>query len=119
MIILPAGLLVVAGAAKLVDPSRTAGALRVLGWPSSPRLVRVGAAGELLLGTSALVFGGPVLAVLVALSYLAFTAFVVVALRSDKPIGTCGCFGRADTEPSLTHVVVNLVLAAGALYAAL
>ena len=45
---------------------------------------------------------------LVALSYLAFTVFVVVARARRLPIGSCGCFGKVDTPPSLVHVVLNL-----------
>jgi hypothetical protein len=110
-------LLVVAGAAKVADPSRTAGALRALGWPSSPVLVRAGAAAELLLGAAALVVGGPALALLVAASYLGFALFVMAALRSGTPVGTCGCFARADTPPSTAHVVLDGGLAAGAVWA--
>jgi hypothetical protein len=110
-------LLVVAGAAKVADPTRTAGALRALGWPSSPGLVRAGAAAELLLGAAALVVGGPALALLVAASYLGFALFVMAALRSGTPVGTCGCFARADTPPTTAHVVLNAVLAAGAVLA--
>jgi hypothetical protein len=47
----------------------------------------------------------------VAASYLAFAAFVVAALRRGTMIGTCGCFGREETPPHATHVVLNLVLA--------
>jgi hypothetical protein len=110
--------LVVAGAAKVADPSRTAGALAALGWPSSAGLVRVVAAAELLVGAGTLVVGGPVLAALVALSYLGFAVFVVAALTSGTPIGSCGCLGRADTPPTPLHVLVDAVLAAGALAAA-
>jgi hypothetical protein len=118
--VLGAGALVlmVAGAAKVADPARTAGALRALGWPSSAGLVRLGAGAELLVGAAALVAGGPVLAGLVALSYLGFALFVVAALTSGTPIGSCGCLGRADTPPSAVHVVVDAGLAAGALAAA-
>lgn len=111
-------MLVAAGAAKVVDPSRTAGALAALGWPSSPVLVRVGAAAELLLGTATLVVGGRVLAMLVAASYLGFALFVMAALRSGTPLGTCGCFGQADTPPRPHHVVFDAALAAGAVLAA-
>lgn len=111
-------LLLAAGAAKLTDPSRTAGALAALDWPSSPWLVRGGAAVELLLGASTLVVGGPVLAMLVAVSYLGFARFVMAALRSDTPIGTCGCFGQSDTPPRPVHVVADGLLAVGAVAAA-
>jgi Methylamine utilisation protein MauE len=113
-----AGLLLLgAGAAKVVEPRRTVGALRALGWPSSPRLVRAGAVAEALLGAAALVVGGPVVGVLVAASYVGFAVFVAAALRSGTPIGSCGCFGEADTPPRLGHVGTNLALAAGGLAA--
>jgi methylamine utilization protein MauE len=111
-------LLVAAGAGKVADPSRTVGALRALRWPSSPGLVRAGGLVETLLGVAVLVVGGRPLALLVAASYLGFAAFVLSALASGAPIGTCGCFARADTEPSSRHVVVVGLLAADAVVAA-
>jgi hypothetical protein len=110
-----AGVLALAGAAKVLDPTMTVGALRAMGLPSGPGLVRVGAAAELALGIGAAVVGGAVLWALVGASYVAFAAFVVAALRSDRPIGSCGCFGRADTPPAWWHVAANLVAAAAAL----
>jgi hypothetical protein len=111
-------LLLVAGAGKVVDPSRTAGALRAVGWPSSPWLVRVGAAFEVALGAGTVVVGGPVLAALVATSYLGFAWFVMTALQAGTPLATCGCIGQADTPPSPRHVGVDAALAVGALGAA-
>lgn len=111
-------LLVVAGAAKVADPSRTSGALAALGWPSSPQLVRAGAGAELLLGAATLVVGGRSLAMLVAASYLGFALFVMAALRRGTPVGTCGCFGQQDTPPSPRHVAVDTMLAGGAVAAA-
>ena len=72
-------------------------------------LVRAGGAAEVVIGVGALAVGGPVFAALVALSYLAFAGFVVVALRSGSPISSCGCFGKVDTPPSLVHVVIDLL----------
>jgi methylamine utilization protein MauE len=111
-------LLVGAGAGKVVDPSRTVGALRALRWPSSPWLVRIGGMVETLLGVAVLVEGGRSLALLVAASYLGFAVFVLLALAASTPIGSCGCFARADTIPSGRHVVVVVLLAVGALVAA-
>lgn len=107
-----AALLALAGAQKLVDPTMTVGALRALHLPSSPLVVRAGSAAELLLGVSAVMVGGSVLWWLVATSYVAFGAFVVAALRHGTMIGSCGCFGREDTPPHATHVVLNGALAA-------
>jgi hypothetical protein len=109
-----AALLVVAGAAKVVDPAMTVGALRALRLPSSPTLVRAGAAAEVVLGLTALAVGGPLPWALVALSYLGFGAFVVAALRAGTMVGSCGCFGREDTPPHPLHVGLDLALAATA-----
>jgi hypothetical protein len=113
-----AALLVVAGAAKAVDPANTVGALRALGLPGSDGLVRAGAVAEAALGAAALVAGGPVWWALVAASYLAFAGFVVAALRAGTMVGTCGCFGHEDTPPHPVHVVLDAVLAGVALAAA-
>jgi hypothetical protein len=73
--------------------------------------VRAGGAVEAAIGVAALLAGGPVLCALVAASYLAFTGFVVVALRTGAPISSCGCFGKVDTPPSTVHVVLDLAFA--------
>jgi hypothetical protein len=107
-----AALLALAGAQKLLDPTMTVGALRGLGLPSSALLVRVGSALELALGVAAIAVGGAALWWGVSLSYLLFAAFVVVALRRGTMIGSCGCFGREETPPHPSHVVLNVALAA-------
>lgn len=111
-------LLFAAGGAKVADPTRTAGALAALGWVVPPAVVRLGALAEAALGAAGVVMGGPAVAALVALSYAGFAGFVALALRSGTPVGTCGCFGRADTPPRAAHVVADLALAAGAAVAA-
>ena len=111
-------LLLAAGGAKVVDPSRTAGALAALGWRVPPAAVRAGAVAEAVVGALGLVVGGATVAVVVALSFAGFAVFAAVALASGTPVGTCGCFGRADTPPRLAHVVVDALLAAGAVLAA-
>ena len=109
-------LLAVGGAAKAVRPRDTAQALTAVGI-RFPRflpgrvVVRVGGTAEAIIGTAALLLGGPVLCALVALSYLAFAGFVLVALRTGAPISSCGCFGKVDTPPSLVHVVLDLAFA--------
>jgi hypothetical protein len=108
-------LLAAAGAAKVADPANAVGALRGFGVPVAPVVVRVVGAAEAALAVSAVVTGSAVLAAAVAASYLVFTAFVLIALARDLPIGSCGCFGKVDTPPSVLHVVVNL----GAVVAAL
>ncbi len=107
-----AALLALAGAQKVVDPTMTVGALRALRLPSSATLVRAGSTLELALGVGAIAVGGAVLWSAVAVSYVLFAAFVVAALRKGTMIGSCGCFGREDTPPHWSHVVLNLALAA-------
>lgn len=107
-----ATLLALAGAQKLLDPTMTVGALRALRLPSSPLLVRAGSAAELALGVAAVTVGGAPLWWAVAVSYALFAAFVVAALRAGTMIGSCGCFGREETPPHGSHVVLNLALAA-------
>jgi hypothetical protein len=112
-------LLVVAGAYKLTRPIPTAGALAALDWPSSLPAVRMLGAGELALGAAALVTSNRALAALVAAAYTSFAAFVVVALRADTPIQSCGCFGETTTPPSIIHVLTNLAFVAVAVAVAL
>ncbi len=112
-----AALLALAGAQKVLDPTMTVGALRALRLPSSPALVRAGAAAELVLGAVAIAVGGIGPWLLVAASYLAFAAFVLAALRSGTMIGSCGCFGREETPPHWSHVALNVGLAAVAVAA--
>ncbi|MGZ8751837.1 MAG: MauE/DoxX family redox-associated membrane protein [Acidimicrobiia bacterium] len=110
-----ATLLVVAGALEVHRPDSTVGALRELGAPVPTVVVRAGAVLGAVLGAAALVADGgafgSIVAALVAVAYLAFTAFVAVALLRDTPIASCGCFGRDDTPPSVTHIVLNLAAA--------
>lgn len=108
-------LLGAAGAAKVHRPGDTATALRGIGLRTGPVAVRLAAAAEVALAVAALAVGGPVPAALVAASYAGFAAFVAVALARHLPLATCGCFGRPDTPPSWTHVVLD---AAAALVAA-
>jgi methylamine utilization protein MauE len=109
-----AALLALGGLMKAWRPHDTANALRGIGLPGSSLLVRVGGVIELVIGAAALIIGGTLSAVFVALSYSLFVAFVVVALRRDVPIATCGCFGKVDTPPSRVHVGINLVAVAAA-----
>ena len=109
-----AAVLAYAGGAKLFDPTMTAGALRAMGVPAPEWLVRVGAAAEVALAVAAVVWGGGALWALVGLSYTLFAGFVVLALASGRPIGSCGCFGRVDIPPTWLHVVVNASLGAAA-----
>lgn len=102
-----AALLVVAGGTKLRDPLPLVRALRSARVPARPLLVRAVAAVEVALGVAAVLLGSRTAAVLVALSYAAFTGFVVLARARGGVLASCGCFGRSDTPPTVTHAVVT------------
>lgn len=108
-------LLALGGALKARNPAPAVGALRGLGLPTWAPLVRVLAAVELGVGMAALALDSRVTAGAVAISYLAFAGFALLALRRGAMISSCGCFGRADAPPTASHVVINL--AAGAVAA--
>ncbi|GAB3676493.1 MauE/DoxX family redox-associated membrane protein [Angustibacter aerolatus] len=109
-----AALLVLAGAPKVVAPSSLVTALRSAGLPAGPSAVRVLAAGEVAVGVLALLRPGRLSAVLVALAYLAFTGFVALALRRGGVLASCGCFGKPDTPPTRSHLLVTALLAVAA-----
>ena len=111
-----AALLVAAGGAKLIDPLPLVRALRSARLPAPRLAVRTAAAAEVLVGAAAVLLGSRSAAVAVALSYAVFTGFVLLARRRGGVLASCGCFGRADTPPTTTHVVVTgaLALVAGA-----
>ena len=106
-----AALLVAAGGAKLLDPQPLVRALRSVGLPAPRLLVRAGALVEIVLGLAAVVVGGALAALGVAASYAAFTGFVLVALRRGGVLASCGCFGKADTPPTRTHVALTAAFA--------
>jgi methylamine utilization protein MauE len=107
-------LLVAAGLMKVVRPHDTARALAYSfsRWPSrsGPAVVRCAALAEAGLGVVALIGPARPLAVGVACSYAAFGVFVIYARSRGGPLATCGCFGAADTPPTVLHVVVDAVL---------
>lgn len=103
-------MLVAAGVPKLVRPLTTVGALRSVGLPASSSLVRMLATAEVVIGVTAVAVGGRVAVALVAASYAAFTAFLVRALRRGGAVSSCGCVGRADTPPTVVHLVVTVLL---------
>lgn len=98
----------VAGAAKVLSPRPTAGALRAAGFPSSEMVVRVLGAAELTIAILAMATGTWVGAVPLAVAYLGFAWFSWSAIRNGRALSGCGCFGRPDTPPTHLHIVVNL-----------
>lgn len=105
-------LLVAAGGAKLADPLPLVRALHSARLPGPVLAVRAVAAAEVLLGLVALLTGSRVAAAGVALSYAAFTGFVLLARARGGVLASCGCFGTDDTPATTTHVVTTAALAA-------
>ncbi len=100
-------LLVVGGALKVRRPDDTVRALRALQLPATPFAVRLLAMGEVVIGATTIAVGGPVMALLTAVSYAGFTAFVLLAMLRRGPLSSCGCFGTPDTPPTAAHLVVT------------
>ncbi len=113
-----AALLVVAGFLEFRRPGATVDALGRLGLAVPPSIVQVLAVLGGLVGAVALVAGGgPVgrgAATLVAVAYVGFTLFVAATIVRDDPLASCGCFGRDDTPPGVTHIVLDIAAASAA-----
>ena len=111
-------LLAAGGAMKLARPDSTARALRSAGLPHSTLAVRAGSTVELGLALAAIAMGGTMPAIGIALSYLAFAAFIALAHRRGGTVSSCGCFGEVDTRPTVLHFLLNIGAAATAVVAA-
>ena len=109
-------LLVAAGVPKVVDPMPLVRAARQSGLRAGRTSIRLVALTETAVGLYALIAPGRLSGVLTALAYLVFTAFVARALARGGVLGSCGCFGKPDTPPTRTHLVVTgaIVAVAGA-----
>ena len=103
--------LIISGGTKLVDPDPTAGAMSTARLPASRVIVYSLAIWEIAAGAVATVIGGRLGGTVIFVTYAGFTLFIVHALRNKLPIQSCGCFGRADTPPSVLHLGVNVVAA--------
>jgi hypothetical protein len=108
-------LLAAAGAAKAARPADTARALAMsVSRPPTRRwvhAVRILAGAEAVIGVVGIVRPDPVVAGVVAASYLAFTAFVLFAMAKGGALSTCGCFGSPDTPPTISHAAINFLVA--------
>jgi len=114
-----AGLLVVAGVPKVADPLPLVRALRAAGMPVPRLLVRTMALAEVAIGGWALVAPGRAASGLVAAAYLVFTAFVARVLARGGVLASCGCFGKADTPATRTHLALTAAAMLVALWATL
>lgn len=115
-VLVAAVLLAMAAPGKWRRPDDTVRGLRAVGLPAGRAAVRVLAVTELALAVCVVLAPRrPVLALL-ALAYLGFGGFVLLALRSGTALASCGCFGRPDTPPTRVHL--GVVLSASAVAAA-
>jgi hypothetical protein len=102
-----AALLVAAGVPKVADPLPLVRAVRAAGLPLGPTVVRALAAAEVAVGLWAIAAPSRIPALLVCSAYLAFTVFVAHTLRRGGFLTSCGCFGKADTPPTRSHLAVT------------
>jgi hypothetical protein len=70
-------------------------------------MVRLGAATEAALGVVALVLPRPLTASLVAVSYVAFTGYVLYVRSRGGALTSCGCFGTPDGPPTILHATLT------------
>lgn len=97
-----------AGVAKVLNPDDTSRALQVAGLPAQRGLVRLGALAEIAIAIAAVLIPGALTGALVAASYASFASFVGLALLRGWPLASCGCFGRPDAKPGLSHLALDL-----------
>jgi hypothetical protein len=110
LVLLAAGLLVVAGAVKVARPRATGQALLDAGLPGSDALGRVVGVVEILVGSAALLL--PAGALALAVVYLLFAVFLGSVLRTRPDAGSCGCAGARAVPPSWLHLALNASAAA-------
>ncbi len=114
-----AGLLVVAGVAKVCHPQGAQRVIEFLGFPLDIRGVQLLGAAEAGLGVAAIVSGVRWVAVAVAIAFGCFALIASWLLSSRADLPSCGCLGSLDTPPSLVHVVLGLLGVGAASAAAL
>ena len=117
-LLIAASLLVLSGVAKVIDPAPTSGALAAARLPAGDAIVRLVGVTEVAVALVGVVVGGPAL-VGMAVVYGSFAWFIAIALHRDLPIRSCGCFGRADTPPTVGHLLFNALSMGAALGGAL
>jgi hypothetical protein len=113
-----AGLIALAGLAKLRSPLPAAFALDSIGVPVGERGVRVVGACELALGVLVLADPSPLSAALLALAYGVFALVIARLAGANSGAVPCGCFGEGSFTATRTHAWFDLGAAAIAAAAA-
>lgn len=108
---LAAGLLVLAGAVKLVAPEATAQAIFDAGLPGSRSVARIVGIVEIAVGIWAWVAPAVGGAIACGVLYLGFASFLGYVLLAHPDAGSCGCAGPTPVPPSRLHLTLNVLAA--------
>jgi hypothetical protein len=111
-LLVAAAVLLVAGLAKLRAPNGAVRALRSLGAPAAPLLVRAFAFGEVALAAWALIHPNRFVVAGLAAAYASFAATAAALARRNA---SCGCFGAASPPASAAQASISAAFAAVAL----
>lgn len=107
--------LIVSGAAKLLDPAPASAAMRDAGLPVPfrGRPVTGIALGAVEVGIGLIALAVPAwwAASLLGAVYLGFAGFIL-RLRAQDGDASCGCFGSSSTPPGAAHLVLNIAAVA-------
>jgi hypothetical protein len=115
---LAAGLLVLAGATKILRPDPTAQALLDAGLPGTIAVARSVGVVEIAVGVWACVVPATGGAFALGALYVVFAGYLGFLLVARPDAGSCGCAGPTPIPPSRLHLGLNLVAgAAGFAYA--
>ena len=106
--LLAAGLLVLAGAAKILRPDPTAQALLDAGLPGTLAAARVVGTVEVTVGAWASLAPAAGGAIVLGGLYLVFAGYLGFLLAARPDAGSCGCAGSTAVPPSRLHLALNL-----------
>jgi len=104
---LAAGLLVLAGAAKILRPDPTAQALLDAGLPGTLAAARVVGTVEVTVGAWASLAPAAGGAIVLGGLYLVFAGYLGFLLAARPDAGSCGCAGSTAVPPSRLHLALN------------
>jgi hypothetical protein len=109
---LAAGVMLLAGVAKLRAPAATQRALAGLGLPPARSLASAIGAAEASIGSICLLAPFVVARIALAAAYLGLAGVTAARRLGGDREAPCGCFGDASRSTHLGHVVANLLFAA-------
>jgi uncharacterized membrane protein YphA (DoxX/SURF4 family) len=118
LLAMAAGVMLLAGVAKLRSPASTEEALGAFGLPQSAALARGVGTIEACIGGLCLIAPGPLAPGALALAYLTLAAAGGVHWLRGGRQAPCGCFGDSSAPIHLGHLALNIVCALVALAAA-